>query len=43
MFAFLNPDMINDNCYLYLNYNSEDYKYNNLEKSLENPNIKNLY
>ncbi len=43
MFAFLNPEMVNENCYLYLNYNSQDYKKNNLEKSLENPNIKILY
>jgi hypothetical protein len=43
MFGFLNPEMINNNYYLYLNYNSEDYKNNNLEKLLENPNIKNLY
>jgi hypothetical protein len=43
MFAFLNPDMINENCYLYLNYNSKDFNKNNLENSLKNPNIKILY
>ncbi len=43
MFAYLNPDMISDDCYLHLKFNSND---NNKNININNdniPNIKKLY
>ena len=43
LFAFLHPDMITEDCYLYINNDSPNYINNNLERFMIHPNIKNMY
>jgi hypothetical protein len=42
-FSVLNPEMTNEDCYLYLNIDADTYKFNNMERILEKSNIKYSY